>query len=33
MALIGSILGDIAGSQYEFSNLRPDNLDWKNLFR
>lgn len=30
MALIGSILGDIAGSQYEFSNLRPDNLDWKN---
>lgn len=30
MALIGSVLGDIAGSQYEFSKLRPDNLDWKN---
>lgn len=29
MALIGSVLGDIAGSQYEFSNLRPDDLDWK----
>lgn len=30
MALIGSVLGDIAGSQYEFTNLRPDDLDWKN---
>lgn len=30
MALIGSVLGDIAGSQYEFSKLRPDDLDWKN---
>lgn len=27
MAIIGAILGDIAGSQYEFS--RPDDLDWK----
>ena len=30
MALIGSVLGDIAGSQYEFSKLRPVGLDWKN---
>lgn len=30
MGLIGSVLGDIAGSQYEFSNLRPVDLDWKN---
>jgi ADP-ribosylglycohydrolase len=30
MALIGSILGDIAGSQYEFSRWRPADLDWKN---
>lgn len=30
MALIGSVLGDIAGSQYEFSRLRPADLDWKN---
>lgn len=30
MALIGSVLGDIAGSQYEFSKLRPVDLDWKN---
>lgn len=28
MALIGAILGDICGSQYEFR--RPKNLDWKN---
>ena len=28
MALIGAILGDICGSQYEFR--RPHNLDWKN---
>lgn len=28
MALIGAILGDIAGSQYEYD--RPRNLDWKN---
>ena len=27
MAIIGAILGDIAGSQYEFR--RPKNLDWK----
>ena len=30
MGIIGAILGDIAGSQYEFSRMRPDNLDWKN---
>ena len=28
MAIIGAILGDIAGSQYEFG--RPIDLDWKN---
>ena len=28
MAIIGAILGDIAGSQYEFG--KPINLDWKN---
>lgn len=28
MAIIGTILGDIAGSQYEVS--RPADLDWKN---
>lgn len=27
MAIIGAILGDIAGSQYEFR--RPENLNWK----
>lgn len=27
MAIIGAILGDIAGSQYEFS--RPNDLDWE----
>lgn len=27
MAVIGAVLGDIAGSQYEF--YRPDDLDWK----
>ena len=27
MAIVGTILGDIAGSQYEFQ--RPKNLDWK----
>ena len=27
MAIIGAVLGDIAGSQYEFD--RPANLDWK----
>lgn len=34
MAIIGSILGDIAGSQYEFSITRPTRLDWRycNLF-
>lgn len=30
MALIGSIIGDIIGSQYEFPNMRPDDLDWRN---
>ena len=29
MGIVGALLGDIAGSQYEFSRLRPDNLDWK----
>lgn len=28
MAVIGAILGDIAGSQYEYD--RPEDLDWKN---
>lgn len=27
MAVLGAVLGDIAGSQYEF--YRPENLDWK----
>lgn len=27
MAIIGAILGDIAGSQFEFT--RPDDLDWQ----
>lgn len=30
MALIGSIIGDIIGSQYEFPSMRPDDLDWQN---
>lgn len=29
MAIIGAVLGDILGSQYEFN--RPKNLDWKNV--
>jgi len=29
MALIGAIIGDIIGSQYEFPSMRPDNLDWE----
>lgn len=29
MAIIGAILGDIAGSRWEFS--RPKNLDWKHI--
>lgn len=29
MAIIGAILGDIAGSQYEFPSKRPTKLDWK----
>lgn len=29
MAIIGAILGDIAGSRWEFG--RPDNLDWKHI--
>jgi ADP-ribosylglycohydrolase len=28
MGLIGAILGDIAGSQYEFDSWRPKDLDW-----
>ena len=28
MAIVGAILGDIAGSQYEFG--RPIDLDWNN---
>lgn len=31
MALTGVILGDISGSQYEFSHMRPYDLDWKNV--
>ena len=31
MGIKGAILGDIAGSQYEFNNMRPKNLDWKNV--
>ena len=27
MAVIGAVLGDIAGSQFEFN--RPENLDYK----
>lgn len=31
MSVMGSILGDIAGSQYEFEECRPQNgIDWKN---
>ena len=30
MAMIGAVLGDIAGSQYEFTRMRPKDLDWKN---
>lgn len=30
MAIIGAVLGDIAGSQYEFTKMRPEDLDWKN---
>jgi len=30
MAIIGAILGDIAGSQYEFPSWRPNDLDWQN---
>lgn len=30
MALIGSIIGDIIGSQYEFPSWRPNNLDYEN---
>lgn len=29
MAVIGAILGDIAGSQFEFN--RPENLDYQTL--
>lgn len=30
MGLVGAIIGDIAGSQYEFITMRPIDLDWKN---
>ena len=30
MGLIGAIIGDIIGSQYEFPSMRPDDLDWQN---
>ena len=29
MAILGAVLGDILGSQYEFN--RPKDLDWKNV--
>ena len=29
MAILGAVLGDIIGAQYEFN--RPKNLDWKNV--
>ena len=30
MAIIGAVLGDIAGSQYEFTGMRPKDLEmWK----
>lgn len=29
MAIIGAILGDIIGSQYEFPMMRPERLDWQ----
>lgn len=29
MAIIGAILGDIAGSRWEFE--RPDDLDWEHI--
>lgn len=29
MAIIGAILGDIAGSRWEFG--RPDDLDWQHI--
>lgn len=31
MGVIGAILGDIIGSQYEFSTMRPYDLDWRNV--
>ena len=31
MGVKGAILGDIAGSQYEFNHMRPKDLDWKNV--
>lgn len=31
MAIKGAILGDISGSQYEFTKMRPIDLDWKNV--
>ena len=31
MGVKGAILGDIIGSQYEFSYMRPKNLDWQNV--
>lgn len=29
MAILGAVLGDILGAQYEFD--RPKELDWKNV--
>lgn len=29
MAIIGAVLGDIAGSRWEFG--RPDDLDWEHI--
>lgn len=29
MSLIGAVLGDIAGTQYEFPRMRPKDLDWQ----
>ena len=31
MGVKGAILGDIIGSQYEFSYMRPRDLDWQNV--
>lgn len=31
MAILGAVVGDILGAQYEFD--RPKDLDWKNVPR